>query len=407
MHKRIEQSATILILMILLASVMLFAGACGGEKETAEPATATPAPTKPAPTSTPQPAPTDTPKPAPTATPEPAKETASEPSLLDMDINRAPGHSIGLEGRLEPGGAHRFLFLGSPGDTVGGGITSDSDMFIGIQDTGTGNVLAAVPNNDDSLFVNIPQNQLYHIVIEDASGQGGDYVAAFEASPKVSFALNSDFLMIGRLPEGGLLYYTFSGPIGSTLLGNAIPHDDTPIDLVVQVRDLESQEVLYEANAAGAGENEQFAFTVPDDGSNSLRTFIVSIEAADRSKGAYLLKVVIDETTAGGTTSVSPEDVVHAIFVAAQTGDFAILGGLCDPLGENDGDTQDICDLATNAAGREDFVAYFAKGKVSGKAAIGAAGDTAEVPFLFGPAGDKAETMKLINRDGMWYLFSF
>jgi len=325
---------------------------------------------------------------------------------MDIDITRAPGHSIGFEANLEPGGSHRFLFLASPGDTVGGGISSSADMLVGIQDTGTGDILGVAPNGDDSLFVNIPQNQLYHIVVEDAGGKGGDYVAAFEASPRVSFALNSDFFMIGRLPEGGLLYYTYTGPGRSTLRGNAIPHPETPVDLVVQVRELESQELVYEANTSGAGENEQFAFTVPDNGDGTLQTFIVSIAAADRSKGAYILRVATDEA-AGGAASMSPEDVVQAIFDAAVAGDFAPLKSLCDPQGENDGDTQDICDLATSAAGREDFVAYFARGKVSGDATVSAAGDVAEVPFLFGPDGDRAETMKLINRNGKWYLYSF
>lgn len=122
------------------------------------------------------------------ATPD-ASETVVEPSLMDIDINRAPGNSIGFEKHLEPGGSHSFLFLASPGDTIGAGISSTSDMLIGIQEANSGQVLGAVPSNDNSLFVTISQNALHHIVIEDAGGQGGDYTAAFEASPKVSFAL--------------------------------------------------------------------------------------------------------------------------------------------------------------------------------------------------------------------------
>ena len=103
-----------------------------------------------------------------------ASPAGTEPSLMDIDIDRAPGHSIGFENSLEPGGAHRFLFLASPGDTIGAGISSTSDMLVGIQDANTGQVLGAAPSNDNSLFVTIPQNALYHIVIEDAGGQGGD-----------------------------------------------------------------------------------------------------------------------------------------------------------------------------------------------------------------------------------------
>ena len=228
------------------------------------------------------------------ATPE-APETATEPSLMDMDINRAPGHSIGFEHSLEAGGVHRFLFLASPGDTISAGISSSSDMTIGIQNTNSGEILGAVPNNDNSLFVTIPQNALYHIVIEDAGGQGGDYVAAFEASPLVSFALDANYVIIGRLPQGGLLYYTYTAPGGATLRGNAIPHPDTPVDLVIKVLDLESQETLFEANKSGPGENEPFTFTVPDSDDGQLLTFIVSVEDVDKNKGAYILAIGRDE----------------------------------------------------------------------------------------------------------------
>ena len=79
----------------------------------------------------------------------------------------------------------------------------------------------------------------------------------------------------------------------------------------------------------------------------------------------------------------------------------------CDPLGENDSDTQMICDIATDETNREEFIEYFATGKISGEARISRNGAEAEVPFLFGPDGDREETMNLINRDGQWYLSSF
>ena len=34
-------------------------------------------------------------------------------------------------------------------------------------------------------------------------------------------------------------------------------------------------------------------------------------------------------------------------------------------------------------------------------------GNTADVPFLFGPDGDQEETMVLIRRNGRWYLLQF
>jgi Flp pilus assembly protein TadD len=338
-------------------------------------------------------------------TPE-ASTTAEEPSLMDIDINRAPGHSIGFEHRLEPGEAHRFLFLASPGDSVSASVSSASEVMVGIQDAQTGQTLAAVPSNSNPLFVTIPQNALYHIVIQDAAGKGSDYTAAFEASSKVSFALNPNYFMIGRLPEGGLLYYTYTAPGGATLRGNVIPHPDTPVDLVVTIRELESQAVLAEFNESGPGENEQFSFTLPDSGEGTLLTYIVSVEDADKNKGAYILAIASDTPVAVAPVT-SPESMVQTIFDAAKSGDFASLTDLCDPQGENDGDTQMICDLATDEANRDEFVQYFAAGKINGDAITSPDGQSAEVPFLFGPDGTSDETMELINRDGQWYLFGF
>lgn len=266
--------------------------------------------------------------------------------------------------------------------------------------------MGAVPSNDNSLFVTIPQNALYHIVIEDAGGQGGDYVAAFEASSKVSFALDPNYFIIGRLPEGGLLYYTYTAPGGATLQGNVIPHPDTPIDIVVKIRDLESQEVLFESNMTGVGENEQFTFTVPNNDDGKLLTYILSVEDVDKNKGAYILATTSDAPIEVAPAT-SPESVVQAVFDAAISGDFGSLKEICDPLGENDGDTQMICDLAADDTNREEFVQYFATGKINGEVKISPDGSEAEVPFLFGPDGDREETMVLINRDGRWYLFGF
>jgi hypothetical protein len=326
---------------------------------------------------------------------------------MDVDINRAPGHSIGFQSSLEPGGSHRFLFLASPGDTIGAGISSTADMQVGIRNLNNGEILAAVPSNDDSLFVTIAENQLYHIVIEDTGGVGGDYVAAFEASPNVTFALDPSFFIIGRLPEEGVLYYTYTAPGGATLQGNAIPHPDTPIDIVVRILDLESLAPLHEANESGPGENEQFTFTVPDSEDGQPFTCFVSVEDVGKGKGAYILTTASDAADIGAAPATSPEGVVRAVFDAAKSGDFASLEGLCDPLGENDGDTQMVCDAATDDSVREEFVEYFSAGKISGDAQVSPDGDTVEVPFLFSPYGDREETMTLINRDGQWYLFSF
>ncbi|MBE9028663.1 hypothetical protein IQ266_02680 [filamentous cyanobacterium LEGE 11480] len=102
-----------------------------------------------------------------------------------------------------------------------------------------------------------------------------------------------------------------------------------------------------------------------------------------------------------------PKSVVQAIADAATTKEFEALGGLCDPQKQNDGDTQQICDVATDAKNREKFVKFFGNMSLQGEAKISEDGNTAMVEILFGPEGDKAETINLIKRDGKWYLSSF
>ncbi|RME82399.1 MAG: hypothetical protein D6775_11015 [Caldilineae bacterium] len=103
----------------------------------------------------------------------------------------------------------------------------------------------------------------------------------------------------------------------------------------------------------------------------------------------------------------TPEGTLEAVFEAARTGDFTALAVLCDPLRENDRDTQRICDLTADDPLRASFVEYFSSGKLNGEAVISADGNTAEVPFLFGPNGDQEETMRLIKRNGKWYLLDY
>ncbi len=113
------------------------------------------------------------------------------------------------------------------------------------------------------------------------------------------------------------------------------------------------------------------------------------------------------EPTPTPSPNASPEGVVNAVFTAARTTDFASLANLCDPTGENDKDTRLVCELATDSEFRDRFVEYFSQGKITGDAQISDDGNSAEVPVLLGPDGDKEELMKLIKRDGKWYLSSF
>ena len=99
----------------------------------------------------------------------------------------------------------------------------------------------------------------------------------------------------------------------------------------------------------------------------------------------------------------TPEKVVEAVFNAAKSGDIDHLKGLCDPKGENDGDTKRICELTE--ADAAEFIEYFKNGKVNGKAVI--EGDMATVPILFGPERKTEESMKVIKRGDKWYLYSF
>ena len=100
-----------------------------------------------------------------------------------------------------------------------------------------------------------------------------------------------------------------------------------------------------------------------------------------------------------------PVSVLQAVFTAARTEDFGILSGLCDPLGENDGDTAMICAMSEDHPEVEMFIEHFATGRVIGEALI--VGDRARVDFTFGPDGDEGETMGLVRRDGRWYLIDF
>ncbi|MCK4762465.1 MAG: hypothetical protein KAW12_09730 [Candidatus Aminicenantes bacterium] len=101
----------------------------------------------------------------------------------------------------------------------------------------------------------------------------------------------------------------------------------------------------------------------------------------------------------------NPVKVVDAIFEAARNEDLTVLDQLCDPKGENDGDTRRICEMAKNPEMIEEFYEWFGKGKVTGAAVI--EGDTAKVPFVFGPEAQHKEDMILVKREGKWYLSDF
>ena len=109
-----------------------------------------------------------------------------------------------------------------------------------------------------------------------------------------------------------------------------------------------------------------------------------------------------------------PESVVKAVFRAADTRDLEVLPRLCDPEGQNDGDTRSLCQLATSNDQNsiDEFVRVFRPGRITGATTYVREEDTefALVPFRFNHPGKKnrdRETMKLVKREGAWYLYSF
>lgn len=101
-----------------------------------------------------------------------------------------------------------------------------------------------------------------------------------------------------------------------------------------------------------------------------------------------------------------PVSVMNAVFAVAR-GDAptTLLAELCDPAAKNDADTRRICAYADGFDADGEFPMFFAEGKINGDAEIRE--DTADVPFLYGPNGSDVETMKMIRREGKWYLFQF
>ena len=79
----------------------------------------------------------------------------------------------------------------------------------------------------------------------------------------------------------------------------------------------------------------------------------------------------------------NPKWVVEQVFLAAKTEDYSKLQNFCDPEGEGDGDTRDICAVSTaDAEMQAGFRDYFKSG-LAGETKVD--GDKAMVDILFGP----------------------
>ena len=95
--------------------------------------------------------------------------------------------------------------------------------------------------------------------------------------------------------------------------------------------------------------------------------------------------------------------LVEAVFEAARTSDYSVISTLCDPLGENDDPTSNMCNVANAPENRQaEFTEYFSKGRIAGEVVVN--GNTASVPIKFGPDGKMDEVFVLVLRNGLWYL---
>ena len=102
----------------------------------------------------------------------------------------------------------------------------------------------------------------------------------------------------------------------------------------------------------------------------------------------------------------APESVMKYIFESAKKGDFSNFRNLCDPYGENDSDVNQICYAEMLMEKQKtDLKREFENGRVIGKAKVN--GDKAEVEFVFGASANRLEKMKMIKRNGLWYLGAF
>ena len=102
----------------------------------------------------------------------------------------------------------------------------------------------------------------------------------------------------------------------------------------------------------------------------------------------------------------TPEGVIKYIFDAAKTKDFTKLRNLCDPYGENDGDTRSICLVEMQPIEMQNrFIESFKNGRIIGDPKI--ENDIAEIEIAFGPSSNRLEKIKLIKRMDKWYIGSF
>ena len=101
----------------------------------------------------------------------------------------------------------------------------------------------------------------------------------------------------------------------------------------------------------------------------------------------------------------SPKGVINFLFESAKNNDFEKLRYLCDPYGENDGDSRGICFIAMQPSEiQRQFVKNFKNGRIMSEPKI--ENDRAKVEIAYGPNSDRLEKINLVKRKDKWYIES-
>lgn len=359
------------LLMGLLMQVGLLLAACGGGEATAVPNTPTPQPTN---TATAVP-PTDTPTPPPpTATPEPSPTP-------DITANFEPYNDE----------ARRVAFQFPP----------DWELEV---DEQTRNTLVFVLTSGEDV-IDLLSADDYSQPVGFAIGEIRWMVFSDTNDPGQILADWADGAGLEMTPTGDVLLQEVDGVQFASQSFEALSGSDSLLlTAVVIVNGGRYGTFAYGTTAAGADTYADIAAAIID----SLVLPYVEPGTEPPKPEPTAVPTPTPQEIVVEVVNVDFEDpasVLQAVFRAAQSGDFSQLAGLCDPLGENDGDTADICAMTADDDLAASFREWFATGQITGEAAIN--GDQAELPFTFGPNGDQDETMTLIRRNGRWYLSGF
>jgi hypothetical protein len=101
----------------------------------------------------------------------------------------------------------------------------------------------------------------------------------------------------------------------------------------------------------------------------------------------------------------TPSGTVEHLIESAKKRDFSDVRDLVDPYGQFDDDVFNLCLVSMYPdADKEAWAKEFENGRIMREEVNE---DSAEIEFAHGAGSDKLETVKLVNRQGFWYLKSF